>query len=203
MVLAALLAAPGCQADKGAVQVGPVDGPAAEAVAFMPVEADVASPEANVSVARSRTTSQPAETHVDADAGRDARQITVNLTASGGGWAAVATLLATAAVIVAVVLAVMYVRARSAENAARGRVVTAVHNIDRARAEYERLYANAVAVADAISKQPAGVERNALLATIRAMLPNKLAWDDVLEQHGLRVHKTAPPKRKRRRKVAV
>ena len=178
--LAGLVLARGPLGCEPKVQIGPDSGPAVEAA----IDANVASPEASYASA----TSQPATTDVDAAAGRDSKPLTINVSASGSGWISIFVVLAIGAAVVGAVLAVMYSRAKAAAAIETSRATAAVHNVDRALAEYDRLEGNAIGVAKAISKLPPGSHRDGLLLMIRQYLHDRQSWDALLKAKGLRVH---------------
>lgn len=205
MIAAGLLAMGLSAAGCGPVQVGPDDGPIVSAAAEVSAKmyADVSAEIAAVHIEKETvqttvsSTSQPAtaEGHTEArqTAGRDATvtapTTTVNL--SGSAWPIVAMV----ALLAAGALAVLYMRAKvvgeSKVAEARSDFTMAAHNVDRARIEYERLEANALAVARAVSKLPAGsIDRNALLAMIGMSLPDRAAWDRLIKTNGLKVRRS-------------
>ena len=131
-------------------------------------EANVASPTASLDAKAEihAPTSQPATgTQGDTNAGGDARPIQVVVTASGSAW----PLVAFVAVVVAggLMLLLLVLKLRS----------------DRQRG-------NALAVARAIKDLPAGMHRDALLAMVKDNLPDRQAWDELLDAAGLRICQT-------------
>jgi len=168
--------------------------PQADTLADVDLEADVGSLEAHVDVgdvgspSLAIPTSQPAEQSGadDQSAGRDNSPVTVNLNASGSGWAVVASLVAVAAIVAGLLLLVMYVRAKGHEADARHRELAAAHNVDRSLAEYRALEANARAVAKAVRKLGPGPQRDRLLAIVADELPDADAWQRTIGDERVR-----------------
>jgi len=166
--------------DRPLVRVGSASRPAAEL--HVSPGAVRAEGTAELSVGRqSRATSQAADvtaapTDVRAGGDADSRQTTITVNASGSGWALVAAI--AAALLAAIVLGLLWLRARQAYQAEAD---TAGHAINQASVEYERLRAEALAVAEAIRDMGPGPQRDRLLAGIRAGLgAEREHWDQVI-----------------------
>ena len=176
--------------DSPAVQVGPDEGPA--------IAADLTAQAGLVAVETDHgdvATSQPASQTVgDQSAGGDARQVTVNLTASGSGWAAVATIVGLAAVVAAVVLVYVYARARAEAGEARLGELNAASVATRTADRHAKLTGNAVAVAKAIRDLGPGAQRDRLLRLIQDELPDRADWDRLLAARALAVQRTRTTK---------
>ena len=188
------MAAFGCAAERGAVEVGP---PATNVVVGSPNQPvvkigdgnrpliDVEAPvtvqvgprdangawltlDARMELLKAElgwTNKQLAEVRAAAqEAGRDAKQANTAVTASGGGWAALGVIL----IIACAVVGIAWVRQMGKSD------------------EYRD---NAVAVAKAIHDLGPGRLRDALLGGIKADIPNRVAWDKLLDQYGLRVQR--------------
>ena len=184
----------GCAAERGAVEVGPpvtnvaVGSPNQPVVAIgdgnrplidveAPVAVQVGPGEANVAMVDFRadiemlkaelgwTNKQAAEAKAAAQtAGRDAKQANTAVNAAGGGWAAIGVVLIVACGIVAIA----YIRLLGRSD------------------EYRD---NSVAVAKAIRDLGPGRLRDALLGAIGEELPNRIAWNKLLDQYGVRVQR--------------
>ncbi len=182
-----------------AVQVGSASQPAAvveEGAVQAPVNLESLI-EANVgplkaSVTGDKAMSQPAKIDAKAEAGRDVEQKPINVNVSGSDWAMVAIV----ALLVAGTLGVLYFRARLRANGAvanaRHQGQVALRTVDRTNQDLRILRDNALAVAKAIAKLAPGSNRDALLTMISAYVPNRIAWDELLGDHGLRVNRTTP-----------
>ena len=154
-------------------------------------EANVASPQANLAAKAEFTggpTSQPVTgTQGDTQAGRDAKPIQIIVTASGSAW----PLVATACIVLALVLSVIYLRSRQD---GRDKLRKAKDWAEREAKRTGVVTGNALGVAKAIKNLPAGSDRDALLTTIAGELRDKAAWDELLDSFGLRVHRRTDAK---------
>ena len=192
-VVAAFVSA-GCQVNPGALQVGPTSQPVVQvgsttqpiATADVDVLAPIASPVISLDpsvgqagvIDASAATTQPFNAPVTTDqrgAGRDARQIAINVNASGSGWPVAAVL----AMGVGLAFLSLYYRSTRAHQATRR--------------SYQVDQANAVSVARSIRAMGPGPQQDRLVGMINSNLPDRERWNDVMCDHCISVKHPVGP----------
>ena len=192
-VVAAFVSA-GCQVNPGALQVGPTSQPVVQvgsttqpiATADVDVLAPIASPVISLDpsvgqagvIDASAATTQPFNAPVTTDqrgAGRDARQIAINVNASGSGWPVAAVL----AMGVGLAFLFLYYRSTRAHQATRR--------------SYQVDQANAVSVARSIRAMGPGPQQDRLVGMINSNLPDRERWNDVMCDHCISVKHPVVP----------